>query len=379
MKFFHLSDLHLGIRLKERSLREDQEHILRQITEAARTEAPDAVVIAGDIFDKADPPAEAVTVFDRFITDLREAAPGAAIMIVSGNHDSGERTDLYRAVLKTAGVHVAGSLPRRPEDRMEKVTLSDGTVQTDFYLLPFVRPGAVRSLLRPGSSEPLTYQEAVRSLIGREQLDPAHKNVLISHQFYVSSGQDADAVDHMDSEMTRGSVEAVPADILQPFDYAALGHLHRQQQAAGNAYYCGTPLAYSVSEADQEKGFFIVELQEGEPAAVRPYPLVPLRRVRRLQGSLEEVLQEAGGDYVEIVLVGEKSRDQDEIRGRIQAAFPNRLSCIHAESYDSAPAARAAARLRSLDPMELCLLFLGDNADEEDIHILRQILAEVEG
>ena len=143
MKFFHISDLHIGLKLVNRDLREDQEYILRQIVQAAKREQPDAVVIAGDLYDKAAPSAEAVEVFGNFITDLTSAVPGAAVMMISGNHDSAPRVDCFRGVLFRQNVYMIGMPPQKEEDTIEKVVLQDAYGKVNFYLLPFVKPSAV--------------------------------------------------------------------------------------------------------------------------------------------------------------------------------------------------------------------------------------------
>ena len=211
MKFFHLSDLHIGLKLINRDLREDQEYILKQITDMAEREKPDAVLIAGDIYDKAVPSAEAVEVFDRFIAGLAAALPDASIMLISGNHDSGPRLNCFRSVLSRQSVYMIGMPPTAPEDHIEKVVLRDEYGRVNFYLLPFVRPSMVRQIT--GSDENgnvLSYNETLRRLIEREELDLTERNVLVSHQFYLPSGRDAGEVERMDSEIcTVGNIDRV--------------------------------------------------------------------------------------------------------------------------------------------------------------------------
>lgn len=183
MKFFHLSDLHIGLRLINRDLREDQLFVFRQIAEYAKKENPDAVVIAGDLYDRAVPSAEAVELFDRFLLMLREAVPGAELMLISGNHDSGTRINLYRGLLKHQHVHLIGLPPSEEGERIAQVTLSDAFGPVHFYLLPFVRPSMVRQLRRAEEEEgALTYDEAVRRLLAREEIRTGERNVLVSHQ-----------------------------------------------------------------------------------------------------------------------------------------------------------------------------------------------------
>ena len=229
MKFFHLSDLHIGLKLMNRDLREDQEYILGQIVRLAGCEKPDAIVIAGDIYDKAVPSAEAVEVFDHFIAALTEAAPDTVVMMISGNHDSAPRVNCFRSVLSRQKLYMIGQPPRTEEEYIEKVTLRDGYGPVNFYLLPFVKPSMVRQIV--GADENgncLSYKDTLYRLIGREQVDSGERNVLVSHQFYLPAGKKAEDVERMDSEIrTVGNIDEVSADVLKPFDYAALGHIHK--------------------------------------------------------------------------------------------------------------------------------------------------------
>ena len=256
MRFFHLSDLHIGLKLMNRDLSEDQEYILGQIVQIAGREQPDAVVIAGDIYDKAVPSAESVMLFDRFITGLRKALPVARIMIISGNHDSAPRVNVFRSLLESQNVHMIGMPPLRPDEYIEKVTLTDEYGLVNFYLLPFVRPSMIRAVTGSDQDVALTYDEAIRRLIQRENVDESQRNVIVSHQFYVPLEKNPDEIVRMDSEiMTVGNIDAVKSDVLESFDYAALGHIHKPMQVGNfRQRYCGTPLACSVSEAGQQKG-----------------------------------------------------------------------------------------------------------------------------
>ena len=172
MKFFHLSDLHIGLKLMNRDLREDQEYILSEVVEAAAQEKPDAIVIAGDIYDKAVPSAEAVEIFDRFLGELTEAVPPAVIMMISGNHDSAPRVDCFRKVLSRQKVHMIGQPPRTEDESIEKVTLEDKYGKVNFYLLPFIKPSMVKQVV--GTDENgnnLSYNETLHRLIGRENIN----------------------------------------------------------------------------------------------------------------------------------------------------------------------------------------------------------------
>ena len=296
MKFFHLSDLHIGLKLMNRDLSEDQEYIFRQITDLAALHRPDAVVIAGDIYDRAVPSAEAVELFDRFLTGLTQAVPGTAVMIISGNHDSGLRLNCFRSVLARQQVHMIGLPPQRPEEFIEKVVLEDDWGPVNFYLLPFVKPSMVKQIV--GTEENgnnLSYDETLRRLLRREAIDESQRNVLVSHQFYLPPHVQADQVERMESEIrTVGNIDEVSGEMLQIFDYAALGHIHKPMKVGDEFHrYCGTPLACSVSEAGQDKGIVMVEMEEKGNLKTSVLPLTPLRQVRLLRGTLSEVRRPA--------------------------------------------------------------------------------------
>ena len=378
MKFFHLSDLHIGLKLFNRDLREDQEYILRQITDIAVREQPQAVVIAGDIYDKAVPSAEAVEVFDRFIAGLNSALPDTAVMMIAGNHDSGPRINCFRSVLSRQNVYMIGQPPRVEGEQIEKVILKDESGPVNFYLLPFVRPSMVKQLTGVDENgNNLSYNEALHRLIGREEIDPSQRNVIVSHQFYLPSGTDAEAVERMDSEVrTVGNIDQVSADILEQFDYAALGHIHKPMKAGSEFIrYCGTPLACSVSEAGQKKGIIMVELGDKGDRKTTVLPLEPLRQVRVVRGELEEVLEQACGDYVTVILTDKADLDVFDMQDKIRSAFPNLLE-IRRETVRRTDYERAYAVQEELDPFELCCAFLSE-PDEDEKALLRDVINTV--
>ena len=378
MKFFHLSDLHIGLKLFNRDLREDQEYILRQITDIAVREQPQAVVIAGDIYDKAVPSAEAVEVFDRFIAGLNSALPDTAVMMIAGNHDSGPRINCFRSVLSRQNVYMIGQPPRVEGEQIEKVILKDESGPVNFYLLPFVRPSMVKQLTGVDENgNNLSYNEALHRLIGREEIDPSQRNVIVSHQFYLPSGTDAEAVERMDSEVrTVGNIDQISADILEQFDYAALGHIHKPMKAGSEFIrYCGTPLACSVSEAGQKKGIIMVELGDKGDRKTTVLPLEPLRQVRVVRGELEEVLEQACGDYVTVILTDKADLDVFDMQDKIRSAFPNLLE-IRRETLRRTDYERAYALQEELDPFELCCAFLSE-PDEDEKALLRDVINTV--
>ena len=379
MKFFHLSDLHIGLKLFNRDLLEDQQYILKQITEIAIKERPDAIVIAGDIYDKAVPSAEAVAVFDEFIANLTAAVPSTAIMMISGNHDSATRVNVFRSVLSKQKVYMIGVAPQQPDEYIEKVAMQDAYGTVNFYLLPFVKPSMVKSVV--GTDENgnnFSYNETVRKLIERETVDGSERNVLVSHQFYLPKGTDAEGVERMDSEIrTVGNIDEVSADILHKFDYAALGHIHKPMKVGSEYYrYCGTPLACSVSEAGQKKGIIVVEMQEKGSILTDVIPLEPLRQVRVIKGDLEEVLKRSCNDYVTVILTDKVDLNVIDMQDRIRNAFPNLLE-IRRETLRKADYSKKFTAEKNLDPFELCCSFLGE-MDDSEIELLRDVINTVQ-
>lgn len=379
MKFFHLSDLHIGLKLMNRDLREDQEYIFRQITDLAKKERPDAVVIAGDIYDKAVPPAEAVEVFDQFITGLTNALPETVIMMISGNHDSAARVNCFRSVLSGQNVYMIGQPPRTEDEKIEKVTLEDEYGSVDFYLLPFVKPSMVKQITGVDENgNNLSYNKTLHRLLGREKIDGSRRNVLVSHQFYLPAGSKAEDIERMDSEIcTVGNIDQVSADVLEPFDYAALGHIHKPMKAGNERFrYCGTPLACSVSEAGQQKGIILVELKEKGEIHTSVLPLKPLRQVRVIRGTLEEVLSQGCQDYVTVILTDRADLDVLDMQDRLRQAFPNLLE-IRREVLRKADYEKEFIPEKERDPFQLCCEFLKET-DVEEQKILRDVINTVQ-
>lgn len=380
MKFFHLSDLHIGVKLLNRDLYEDHKYILKQIVQAVQREKPDGIVIAGDIYDKPVPSAEAVEVFDSFITDLADF-PGMAIMMISGNHDSGQRVNCFRNVLSRQGVYMVGMPPQREDERIEKLTLEDAHGRVNFYLLPFVKPSMARQVVgTDGEGNALSYNDTLHKLIEREQIDARERNVLVSHQFYLPAGKGAEEVERMDSEIrTVGNIDEVSAEILGNFDYAALGHIHKPMKAGRETWrYCGTPLACSVSEAGQQKGIIMVEMGEkGRGVRTTVLPLRPLRRICVIKGKLDEVLKQSCMDYVTVILTDRVDLDVIDMQDRIRAAFPYLLE-IRRENIRKADYEREMEKEAALDPFELCCSFLKET-DNREKEILKDVINAVRG
>lgn len=303
MKFIHLSDLHIGKQLYHYSLLEEQRALLDQIVAYVRKEKPDAVVIAGDIYDTSVPSAEAIAVFDDFLSELDALEQQLVICMIAGNHDSARRLDYAGRILAKHDIYIAGMPPVTAEEGITKVCVTDAYGKIVFYLLPFVKPGYVKKLFW---EESLSYSEAVKRLLEREELDETGRNVLVSHQFY--AGGSVSPVTSDSEVHTAGGIDNVDIAVLERFDYAALGHIHRAQKVgAEKNRYCGTIFPYSVSEAEGQKSVIMVEMgAKGDAPQITELPLELPRRVRKMRGTIEEVLAAAGEDmchdYVSITL-----------------------------------------------------------------------------
>ncbi|MGN0401792.1 MAG: exonuclease SbcCD subunit D [Acetatifactor sp.] len=379
MKLFHLSDLHIGLKLFQRDLLQDQEYILGQVAAYARKERPDVIVVAGDIYDKAVPSAEAVSLFDHFLSELTRDLPETVIMLISGNHDSAPRVNVFRHILSQQKIYMIGLPPMNPEEHIEKVTLQDSFGNVNFYLLPFVRPSMVKLIV--GTDEngnSLSYNDTIHRLIEREEINSDERNVLVSHQFYLPVGTDPEQVERMDSEIrTIGNIDEVRADVLERFDYAALGHIHKPMQVGGRQYrYCGTPLACSVSEAEQQKNIVMVELREKGEQEISLLPLTPMRKVKVIRGTLEEVLRQGCQDYVTVLLTDKVDLDVIDMQERVRYAFPNLLE-IRREGMRKADYGTGVIEEADMDPFELCCSFLRE-PDCREQELLRDVLNTVQ-
>ena len=276
MRLMHLSDLHLGKRLNEFSLVEDQKYILNQILDIVDREAPDALVIAGDVYDKAVPSVEAVGLFDDFLVRLAEKR--LPVFVISGNHDSPERISFGSRLLEASGIHLSPVYG----GQVEPITLQDEFGPVHFYLLPFVKPIHVRRFFPEEPAD--TYSQALSTAISHLALNPQERNVLVTHQF-VTGALRSDS-----EEISLGGADHVDSSVFRDFDYVALGHLHSPQNCGSeHIRYCGTPLKYSFSEAGDEKSVTIVELGEKGCLSIRTAALKPLRELVELRGSFEEL------------------------------------------------------------------------------------------
>lgn len=376
MRFFHLSDLHLGIKLYEHDLLKDQKAILDEIVALTRQYQPDAVVFAGDIYDRSVPPVEAVALFDDFMTQLRAALPNGEIMLISGNHDSAQRLDVFRSELSDRGIHMIGNPPMQKGETIERVTLTDDFGAVNFYLLPFVRPGMVRNVVdTKENGDNLSYPEAFSRLLALSPLNPDERNVLVSHQFFLPDGGDAANIERAENEVKQvGNVDAIPALLIADFDYAALGHIHKPMKVGSETLrYCGTPMPYSLSEENQQKGILMVEMGAKGDVQTTVLPLHPVHQVRKLRATREALLSGASEDFVSICVVGAKAEDMAGLRELLRERYPNLLE-LRREREETVELAALQERTETLSPYELCLQFAGERLSDAEKALLTEVM-----
>ena len=338
MKLFHLSDLHLGKRLNGFSLIADQEYILHQILHYIDTENPDAILIAGDIYDKPIPPAEAIRLFDAFLVEL--SARRLEVFLISGNHDSPERIAFGSKLMQPSGIHVSPVY----DGSLSPISLSDAYGKIDFYLLPFLKPVQVRHFYPEESIE--SYTDAIASALTHRQKGHANRSVMLAHQFVTG------AIQCESEELSVGGIEQVDVQVFQEFDYVALGHLHAPQAVSRSTVrYCGTPLKYSFSESSHQKSISVVTLQNAGQVDVQLLPLKPRLDLLERTGSLDALLHHSfyqsfdRNAYLHITLTDEQ--EIPDAIGKLRTIYPNIMKL----DYCNTRTARQAA-LSSLKPME---------------------------
>lgn len=314
MKLIHLSDLHLGKRVCEFSMLEDQKHILWEILRVVDEEKPDGVIIAGDVYDKSVPPAEAVALLDEFLVRLSGMVPG--VYMISGNHDSAERIAFGGRLMKESGIFLS---PVFSGD-VSPCVLSDEHGEVRIWMLPFVKPVDVRHAYP--EEEIGDYTAAVRTVVEHMGIDPSARNILVAHQFVTG------AVRSESEDVSVGGMDNVDASVFDAFDYVALGHLHGPQSVGRETVrYCGTPLKYSFSEKDHVKSVTVVELGEKGTVKVRTVPLVPKHDMREIRGTYNELTLRtnyegtAVDDYLRVILTDEE--DEPDALTKLRTIYPN--------------------------------------------------------
>ena len=360
MRFLHTADLHIGKRVNEFSMLEDQEYILRQILKTADKEQVEAVLIAGDVYDKQVPSAEAVRLFDWFLTQLNSRK--LPVIVIGGNHDSVERLSFGAQIMEESGVYLTQSY----DGKVVPVRLEDEYGPVNLWMLPFLKPAMVKRFFP--EQDIVTYQDALETVIGNMELNREERNLLIAHQFVTGAvtGGSEDSV-----EVFVGGVENVDDSVFADFDYVALGHIHRAQSAGGERIrYSGTPLKYSFSEIRHEKSVTIAELKEKGSLTVHQVPLKPLHDMREIRGSYEELVLRENyqgtdlEDYLHVILTDEN--DIPDVIGRLRSIYPNIMKL----DYDNQRTRRNQELMKEeaaveQSPMELLGQFFSQQNNQE--------------
>ena len=314
MKFVHLSDLHLGKRVNEYSMLEDQEYILTKIINIIDDEKPAGVIIAGDVYDKSIPSAEAVQMFDDFLTRL--AKRNLQVFIISGNHDSPERMSFGSRLMDQSGIHISQVY----DGKITPFTLQDESGDVNIYMLPFVKPAHVKRF----SDESIeSYTDAIRVAIAEMKVDQSARNLLITHQFVTGATRSES------EDISVGGSDNVDVSVFDVFDYVALGHIHGPQNCTSERVrYCGTPLKYSFSEAKDNKSITVVELEEKGNISVKTVSLVPMRDMVEIKGRYNEIILKSfyentsyQEDYIHITLTDEE--DIVDAIGKLRTVYHN--------------------------------------------------------
>ncbi len=374
MKFVHLSDLHIGKRVNEYSMLEDQEYILTKIINVIDDEKPDAVIIAGDVYDKSVPSAEAVGLFDDFLVRLSKR--NLNVFVISGNHDSAERIAFGGRLMTNSGIYMSPVY----DGNVRPVTLEDEYGKINVWMLPFVKPAHVRRFNE--DAEITSYTDAIKVAVDKFDIDADDRNVMITHQF-VTGAERTES-----EEISVGGTDNVDISVFDVFDYTALGHIHRPQNCKSEKVrYCGTPLKYSFSEAKDNKSVTVVELKEKGSLAVKTIPLVPMRDMVEIKGKYDEIMLKSfyenttyQEDYTHITLTDED--DIPDAIGKLRVVYHNLMKL----DYDNI----RTRTMRNIDgaedvekksPFELFAEFFEQQnnqpMNEEQSEFVKNLIAEV--
>lgn len=368
MKFIHLSDLHLGKRVNEFSMIEDQEYILKEILTMIKEEKPDGVLIAGDVYDRSVPSEEAMRLWDAFLVSLAEKK--VPVYAISGNHDSAIRFADHSALVESTGIHLSPEF----DGSVKKYSLEDKDGKLNIYLLPFIKPATVRGFYP--DEEIADYTDAVRVAIAHMDVDTAERNIFVAHQF-VTGASRCDS-----EEVSVGGLDNVDASVFEPFDYVALGHIHGKQSVGRETIrYCGTPLKYSFSEKDHVKSVTVLEMGAKGEVKIGERELKPMHDLREIRGSYNELMSKknyegtATDDYIQAVLTDED--DVIDAMAKLRVVYPNIMKLL----YDNKRTSRTqsvtdAENVESKTPMELFEEFFEKQNNREMSDEQRELVSE---
>lgn len=366
MKFLHTGDLHIGKTINEFSMIEDQKHILNKIREIASAEAVDAVLIAGDVYDRPIPSTEAVELLDDFLTALLKDKK--KVILISGNHDSGERVAFADRILEKQGLVIAGSY----DGALKKVVLEDEWGAVDFVCMPFVKPAVA----------------SVEEMLGKITLDSASRTVLLTHYFVTGENGQTPQLSDSESMVNVGGLMNVSASLFAGFDYVALGHIHKTQKiGAGEVWYAGAPLKYSFSEVNQRKSVNVVTMGKKGDISITSHALTPRRELRVIRGRLDALIsREAAGaldsrDYIKAILT-----DEEELidpMGTLRSVYPNVMQIVferkeNRQTEEYRPQAFMAEKTTGELFAQFYELLRGEPMDERRARFVRQVEKELE-
>ena len=374
MKIIHLADLHIGKRVNEFSMIDDQKYILNQILEIIDKEKPDAVIIAGDVYDKQVPSIEAVELLDSFISDISKRK--TTTFIISGNHDSAERLAFGSSLMAMGKIYISPVY----NGKISKYTLKNDFGSANFYLLPFVKPNHVKRFFPDEKIE--SYTDAIRVVVDNLKLDTSEINILIAHQFVTGASRTES------EEISVGGLDNVDASVFEDFDYVALGHIHRPQKIGTERIrYCGTPLKYSFSEVNDTKSVSIIEINSKEDFNLRTIPLIPKRDMRKIRGTYEELITKTSyentntDDYIHVTLTDEFNV-VDAIQ-KLRVIYKNimKLEYDNMRTRESRKINLDDMVIENKNPLEIFSEFYklqnNQEMDDEQKEIIKKIMEEV--
>ena len=369
MKIIHLADLHIGKRVNEFSMIDDQKYILNQILEIIDKEKPDTVIIAGDVYDKQVPSIEAVELLDSFISDISKRK--TTTFIISGNHDSAERLAFGSSLMAMGKIYISPVY----NGKISKYTLKNDFGSANFYLLPFVKPSHVKRFFP--DKKIASYTDAIKVVVDNLKLDTSEINILIAHQFVTGASRTES------EEISVGGLDNVDASVFEDFDYVALGHIHRPQRIR----YCGTPLKYSFSEVNDAKSVSIIEINSKEDFNLRTIPLIPKRDMRKIRGTYEELTTKTSyentntDDYIHVTLTDEFNV-ADAIQ-KLRVIYKNimKLEYDNMRTRESRKINLDDMVIENKNPLEIFSEFYklqnNQEMDDEQKKIIKKIMEEV--
>lgn len=376
MKIFHTADWHLGKLVQGVYMTEDQHYILQQFMQAIDEEKPDAIIVAGDLYDRSLPPVEAVNLLNDTLAEivLEKRIP---VLAIAGNHDSAGRLNFGSRLMRESGLHMAGQFTKEHTP----IILSDDFGEVHFHLVPFAEPAAVRTILADDTIQ--SYQDAMQKIIEHieETMDKSQRNIFIGHAFVTKYGKEEENTSDSERPLSIGGSECVDALLFEPFNYTALGHLHKAHFVLNETIrYAGSPLKYSLSEHLHEKGFLIVELNEEGQVTVEKRKLIPRRNLRVVEGLMDDLLmQPPSDDYVFVHLTDEIPVSSP--MERIRTVFPNALHIERKAAHTDLSNQIQAIEAEKVEDIDLFRAFygemIGEQPDSETEQLFTDMLQEL--